>query len=126
MWLISDEHLQTVLMLMGMPESLFDVANPLSVLFLFIFSTRIFTLIMAVIIWLVLFLFKPRYGAGIKQQKKVSEQNAKTHRYDMKDPFKMEEVDKKPSLLGIMMKGFILPVMVIFIALSVAMSMANV
>lgn len=124
--MMDNEHLQMVLMFMGIPEGLFSVANPLSVLLMFIFSTRIITFILAVLIWAVLFLFKPRYGVGIKEQRKARTENSKTHRYDMKDPFKMEKVEKKPSLLGIVMKGFILPVMVIFIALSIAMSMVNV
>ncbi|PCI57096.1 MAG: hypothetical protein COB36_02160 [Alphaproteobacteria bacterium] len=123
--MISDEYLQTVLMLLGVPENLFSVASPLSVLFVYIFSTRILVFILSIVIWAMLFLFKSRYDVGIKQQTKVREKHSKTHRYDMKDPFKMEKI-KKPSLLGMAMRGVILPIMVIFIALSVAMSIVNV
>lgn len=123
--MISDEYLQTVLMLLGMPEDLFSVANPMSVLLVYIFSTRILTFILSIVIWAVFFLFKPRHNVGIKQQKKVREKHSKTHRYDNKDPFKMEKANK-PSLLGMTMRGVILPIMVIFIALSVVMSMFNV
>ena len=123
--MISDESLQTVLILMGMPSDLFSVANPMSVLFVYIFSTRILTFVLSIVVWAAFFLFKARHDVGIKQQMKAREQHSTTHRYDMKDPFKMEEV-KKPSLLGMAMRGVILPIMAIFIALSVVMSMFNV
>ena len=123
--MISDEYLQAVLMLLGMPEDLFSVANPMSVLLIYIFSTRILIFILSIVIWAVLFLFKSRHDVGIKKQVKVRAKHSKTHRYDKKDPFKMEQV-KKPSLLGMTMRGIILPIMAIFIALSVVMSMFNV
>ncbi|PCK00514.1 MAG: hypothetical protein COA45_01665 [Zetaproteobacteria bacterium] len=122
--MIGDEYLQTVLTMMGVPSGLFDVADPMSVLFVYIFSTQILTFILSVVIWLMLFLFKSHHDVGIKKQMKVSEKHSKTHRYDMKDPFKMEAV-KKPSMLGMAMRGVIIPIIVIYIALSISMSIFN-
>lgn len=149
--MISNENLQAVLVIMGVPKEVFSMVDPVAILMAYVFSTRIFIMILSIIIWLGIFLFKSPSGISVKNQSKTREelseeysydiknpfkagrgkkrQNnqlkvSKTHNYIAKDPFKMEKA-KKPSLLGMVMRGVIVPIIVIYVALSVSVSVFN-
>ena len=149
--MISNENLQAVLVIMGVPKEVFSMVDPVAILMAYVFSTRIFIMILSIIIWLGIFLFKSPYGISVKNQSKTREELSeeysyaiknpfkegrgkkrqdnqlkvsKTHNYIAKDSFKMEKA-KKPSLLGMVMRGVIVPIIVIYVALSVSVSVFN-
>ncbi|MGH1379248.1 MAG: hypothetical protein ACRBB3_10555 [Alphaproteobacteria bacterium] len=144
-----NDHIQEVLVIMGVPKEVFYMADPIAILMAYIFSTRIFIMILSIIIWLGVFTFKSSSGIRVKDQSQISGEQGVDSDYDIKDPFKNvknnkntsfqsnrgnvhqynadnpfeTEQPKKQSLLGLVFRGIIFPVIVIYIALSVSVSM---
>ncbi len=143
------DHIQEVLIIMGVPKEVFYMADPIAILMAYIFSTRIFIMILSIIIWLGVFTFKSSSGIRVKDQSQISGEQGVDSDYDIKDPFKNvknnkntsfqsnrenvhqynaknpfdTEKPKKQSLLGLVLRGVIFPVIVIYVALSVSVSM---
>ena len=119
-----NEYLQTALMYMGVPEVVFSVADPMTVLTLFVFSSRILTFLAAVGLWSIVFFVKFFTTKGMEDPFNRSTSDHNIHQYDMNNMHRMYNMDQKPSMLGIFIKGFVLPVLIIFLALTFALEMA--
>ncbi len=121
------EFLKTILNLFGVPEVTFDFADPLVVLYAVIFSEQIFVFFLSIVIWLLIKLFSS--GVGKKpteyMDKKRDDLNISTYQYsDISDMKNMYKSDKTPGFFSVVFKGFLLPVLVIFIAITIAMEFA--
>lgn len=118
------EYLQTVLMWFGVPEGIFDHADPLAVFIVFIFGQRIFIFFLSILIWMFVKFLRAHVDPNANKEKMSG--GFTTHQYhDMSEMGKMYKGDKKPTFMSMAFKGFIIPVLVIFIAISIAMEMSN-
>ena len=122
-----NEFLKTVLGLFGVPDIAFDFADPVAVLFAVIFSEQIFIFFLSIVIWLAVKFFSS--GVGNKptefMDKKRDDLDVSTYQYsDISDMKNMYKSDKTPGFFSVVFKGFLLPVLVIFIAITIAMEFA--
>ncbi len=124
--MFDDDFIKTVLGVIGIPEMAFDYVDPWAALGMFIFSSRILAFLMAVFIWCGVIFIKMFRSNGFKETNSMQKMGPTTHQYHMTDMKGMYKMDHKPSLLGVAVKGFILPVFILFIAISMAMKVANV
>ena len=121
-----NEFLQQVLIYSGVPEGIFDYADPLAILFVFIFSSRIFIFLLSVFLWLFVVFIRGRMGRNPHGQGGggMGGYDVSTHQYhDMNSMHKMYKVDKKPSFFWLVFKGFVFPVGIIYIAITIALGM---
>ncbi len=119
------EFLKTALIYSGVPEAVFEYADPITLLFVFIFSSRIFVFFLSVMLWLFVVFIRGRMNSGPYGQNNMEGNGVSTHQYhDMSSMHKMYKVDKKPSLISVVIKGFVLPVLVIYVAITIAIGMA--
>ncbi len=136
---IFDDYLTTVLTIMGVPDISFEYADPSAIFMVFIFSTEIFTFILAVILWGSVAFFKTSDKWGIKEQQGKSEEH-EIHSYDASDMREMSRKHKMGNMnemgdmhkmkqergfFSIFVSKFLFPVVVIFIALSFVMRVAG-
>ena len=63
-----NEFLQTVLVYAGVPEDVFEYADPIAILFVFIFSTRVFVFLLSVLLWLLVIFIRGRNSGGMQGQ----------------------------------------------------------
>tara|TARA_R110001592_G_scaffold20926_15_gene84713 strand:- start:1249 stop:1635 length:387 start_codon:yes stop_codon:yes gene_type:complete len=121
------EFLKVVLGLFGVPEGTYDFADPAVVLLAVIFSEHLFVFFLSVLIWGSVRFFRAYVGQSPAQvmKKKKDGSGVSTYQYsDMSNMHKMYKTDKRPSFFAVAFKGFILPVLVIFLAITISMELA--
>lgn len=122
-----EDYIRTVLPFMGVPSSAFDYADPWAVLGAFIFSSEIAVFFLSIFIWVAVKFVsigvtpKPKHF----QSSRLEDLGINAHQYNDKDTSKQFfGIEEKPSFFGVMIKGFIIPVAVIFGAILFAREMA--
>ena len=120
------EFLQQILIYAGVPENVFEYADPITLLFVFIFSSRLFVLFVSAVLWLLVMFIRSRMNSDPYGQRNNNMEGygVSTHQYhDMNSMHKMYKVDKRPSFIAVVIKGFVLPVLVIYVAITISLGM---
>lgn len=126
--LLDGEFLKDILTLLGTPEFLFEKADPLAVFFVFLFSSRIFVFLLSVAVWTMVVIVRA-YVSGNPNERSRKKMNKmggfSIHQYHApSDMMGMGSKPKNTTFLAAAIKGFALPVLVIFIAITIAAEMA--
>lgn len=113
-----NQYLINALYFLGFSRSTFDVADPVAVLLLFIFSTHILAFILAILIWIFVYSKHQHYKGGADFGGLMRSNNEiKTHSYGMDDMFKKNKTmrsNKKLTWFSALFSGFVIPVSVLF------------
>lgn len=119
-----NEFLEVLLGVFGIPDFAFEYADPVVLLYAVIFSEHLFVLVLSVVIWTGRLFFTSYHDRRTFDKMKgggTSKSDVLTHQYSdinsMSDGFK----EKKSSWFWAVFKGFILPVIVIYIAISASL-----
>ena len=122
-----DGYIRAVLPLMGVPSSAFDYADPWAVLVAFVFTSEIAVFFLSIFIWIVIKFVTVGVTAKPKhfQSSRLDDLGITAHQYSDKNTSKQFfGIEEKPSLFGVMIKGIILPICIIFGAIIIAREMA--
>lgn len=118
-----NQYLRDMMVLMGVPDSFFNHADPLHVFFVFIFSSEIFVILLSIVIWGTILFFRsfihgdPKSAAGATR---IEDLGFQTHEYTDKKKVKTRFKEDKPTgFFAVVVKGFMLPVIIIFFCITV-------
>ncbi len=112
------------MMLMGVPASVFNHADPFYVFIVFIFSSEIFLLFLSVFIWACILYFRSFMHGDVRSDggvTRIEELGFSKHEYN--DPSHMKaryKTDQPTGFWAVGVKGFILPIIFIFAVLWVS------
>lgn len=106
-----NQFLMNVLFFFGFLPSDFQFVDPMAAFVLFIFSTHILSLILAVLIWIFVYSKNQHYkgGADFGGLTRSSSADLKSHSYHSKDVFRSEG--------GGFIFGFVLPIVALFVGI---------
>ncbi len=130
-----NNFLMNVLWIFGVPDWMYDYAPPWVVLLGVIFTTQIVCFLIGAFLWLFI---RPFFKEKRQQEKFVNkvytekkgyksskkDKGVSVHSYNIDDMHKMYNTKDKASLFSVLIKGFVLPFLVIVAAYYIAMGMA--
>lgn len=119
-----NEFLETLLGVFGVPDFAFEFADPVVLLYAVIFSEHLFVLVLSVVLWTGRLFFTSYRDTRTSDKMKgggASKGDILTHQYSDISSMSGEGKEKKSSWFGAVFKGFILPVIVIYIAISASL-----
>ncbi len=122
-------YLREIMVLFGVPESVFNHADPLYVFFVFMFSSEIFVFMLSIVIWgMILYIRSFIHGEtkSLKGVTRIEELGFKTHEYtdkiNLKNRFKE---GKSTGFFAVVIKGFMMPVIFIFFFIIIVVRLSS-
>lgn len=123
-----NEYLRNIMTFMGVPDSVFNHADPLYVFFVFIFSSELFVLFLSIVIWggiVYARSFIQGETKGLGGATRIEDLGLQTHEYTHKKHVKTRFNKEKPTgFFAVVIKGFMLPVIIIFIVFMIILEFA--
>lgn len=113
-----NDYLREIMIIMGVPSSVFNHADPLYIFFVFIFSSEIFLLLLSVLVWSGVLYVRSFIHGDVKSSSgvtRIEELGFSKHEYSDASHMKARyKADQSTGFWAVGVKGFILPILIIF------------